>query len=290
MTALHIKSYAKLNLFLHITGKRGDGYHNLQSVFCRLDWHDVLTFAPNDTPHAPLLTLTGADNLTDNVADNLIYKAGKALAAHAQQTNHPIFPISIHLDKRLPTGAGLGGGSSNAGTTLLALNSLWGLNLPTDILTHIAKGLGADVPFFVLNHPHAIAEGIGEILTPIELPKQSYLLLCPSVHSSTAGLFSHPLLKKDSPQLSHATLLARQNDYLNQLHAPFYNAFEAIARQNPAIAIAYDYLASLPSDAKPRLTGTGSTVFLPIAPDIDEETLAHWQNNAPCPAFISQAV
>lgn len=290
MTALHVKSYAKLNLFLHITGKRADGYHDLQSVFCRLDWHDVLTFAPNHTPNAPLLTLTGADNLTDNVADNLIYKAGKALATHAQQLNHPIFPISIHLDKRLPTGAGLGGGSSNAGTTLLTLNTLWGLNLPTQTLINIAQTLGADVPFFVLNCPHAIAEGIGEMLTPIELPKQSHLLLCPSVHSSTAGLFSHPLLKKDSPKLSHETLLTRQNDYLTTLCPPFYNAFEQIAYQTPAIATAYDYLANLPTHATPRLTGTGSTVFLPIAPDVDKATLASWQRHAPCATFVSQAV
>lgn len=286
MHTFSVSSPAKLNLFLHITGKRADGYHNLQTVFCRLNLSDTLTFSPNLDPSAPIVSLTGGEWLTDNVADNLIHKAVHTLARHAQQINHPIFPVNIHLDKRLPTGAGLGGGSSNAGTTLLALNRLWQLRLSTAELIGIAQTLGADVPFFVLDTPYAIAEGIGERLTPIDLPAQQFLLLCPEVHSPTAKLFSRPELKKDSPVLSHATLIDNQSHYLTTLQPPFYNAFEAIALQTPAIKTAYDYLASLPTHATPRLTGTGSAVFLPIAPDIDKETLVHWQNNAPSTGFL----
>ena len=179
-------SPAKINLFLHITGKRADGYHNLQTVFRLLDWGDYLQFTLTDmidTPNAAqvntsidqqaaaltqqLISLKGAASITDNVADNLIFKAAKALLAYVisiAQLPHSLHAISITLDKHLPMGAGLGGGSSNAATTLLALNELWQLNLNQDELLKIATTIGADVPIFIFGQD-AIAMGIGEELT-----------------------------------------------------------------------------------------------------------------------------
>lgn len=290
-------SPAKLNLFLHITGKRDDGYHNLQSVFCRLAFGDTLTFCTRGTISAPNtnlpITLTGANHLTTHLDDNLIIKSARALAHYAakHRPNTPLCAIDIHLDKVLPTGAGLGGGSSNAATTLIALNALWSLNLDKPTLIDIAKTIGADVPFFILETPSAIAEGIGEQLTPIALPPCRYLLICPPVHNPTGAFFANPALPKDTPILSHAFILNRQQDFTQALNPPFFNAFEAIALTNPDITHAYRYLCTLAKDTQttPRLTGTGSTVFLPITPTIDDDTLKAWQQHAPYPAFLTSS-
>lgn len=284
-------SYAKLNLFLHITGKRADGYHNLQTLFCRLKFGDCLTFL---TDHAgsptsnPFVTLT-CDTLTPNINDNLIIKAANALLDFARQ-HHIGTPTPVHIvvDKKIPTGAGLGGGSSNAATTLLTLNELWQTHLDTQTLIELAKSLGADVPFFVLDTPYAIGENIGEKLTPIALPALTFLLVFPDSHNSTQGFFSQPTLKKDSPLLDHDFILKNQHDYLYRLAPPFFNAFETLALNDPNISTAHHYLNTLECDATPRLTGTGSTVFLPIDDSVDAQTLALWQKNAPYPAIITE--
>ncbi len=286
---LSCHSPAKLNLFLHITGKRLDGYHNLQSVFCRLQFGDTLHFRLN-ADSTDLISLTGADHLTASLDDNLIIKAVHALHAYAT-THRPeisLTPVAIKLVKRIPTGAGLGGGSSNAGTTLLALNTLWGLHFDTQTLIHIAVKLGADVPFFVLNHPSAIAEGIGEKLTPIDLPPCRFLLICPPVHNPTQRFFADTRLKKDSPPLIHDDIIADR--YLWTLSPPFFNAFETIAKDSPQICTALAYLQQLShqTHTTPRLTGTGSTVFLPIPLDIDDKTLTTWQKNAPFASLVTQ--
>ncbi|HBL96395.1 MAG TPA: 4-(cytidine 5'-diphospho)-2-C-methyl-D-erythritol kinase, partial [Psychrobacter sp.] len=159
-------SPAKINLFLHITGKRADGYHNLQTVFRLLDWGDYLHFSLMDdvviqtadnkadanTLCHQLLVLAGAEAITANIEDNLIFKAARALLAFAIQSNtlpEQLAPITIRLDKHLPMGAGLGGGSSNAATTMLALNELWQLNVTCDALIKIGAKVGADVPIFI---------------------------------------------------------------------------------------------------------------------------------------------
>ena len=154
VTALQALSPAKINLFLHVTGRRADGYHSLQTVFQLLDWGDDMRFEHRDQPG---IMLSGD---TDDIprADNLIIKAAEALN-HGEQGAH------IHIRKRLPRGGGLGGGSSNAATTLLALNRLWQLGLPQSTLLKIAEPLGADVPVFVLGQ-NAWAEGTGDVLTP----------------------------------------------------------------------------------------------------------------------------
>ncbi|MDO4427670.1 MAG: 4-(cytidine 5'-diphospho)-2-C-methyl-D-erythritol kinase [Moraxella sp.] len=286
-STLCVKSHAKLNLFLHITGKRPDGYHNLQSVFCRLDWHDTLSFSPALHGDA-LVTLTGADGLTDTPTDNLITKAAFALAKYSEKTGIGTpFSVNIALEKRLPTGAGLGGGSSNAATTLSTLNQLWQTCLDTEALITLGASLGADVPFFLLDHPYAIAEGKGEQLHPITLEKRRFLLLLPDVHNATVRFFSDDRLKKDSPHLPHTLLDG--SGFLDRLTPPFYNAFEDIAKDSPAITDALSYLATLAphTQTTPRLTGTGSTVFLPLPDTLDAVTLAQWQKNAPCPSHIA---
>lgn len=286
MQELQLFSPAKINLFLHITGQRDDGYHNLQSVFRALDFGDELSFRAHHGDE--LIVLSGADDLTANLDDNLIIKAARALSA--RYPNHAK-PTHITLNKRIPTGAGLGGGSSNCATTLIALNQLWDLRLDTQALIDVAATLGADVPFFIFAHAQrtdAIATGIGEVLSPIRLPKRKYLLLMPQAHLSTAHFFKHPNLQKDSRPIDD--LAHKITNFDTQLVAPFYNCFESIATQDSSpVKAALDYLRTLPSSATARMTGTGSVVYLPLTPD-DEAQAISWQNNAPCQALICESL
>lgn len=326
---------AKINLFLHITGKREDGYHNLQTVFRLLDWGDTLHFwrheqqiplfsaqatlaktavmaCPTvDVVASKLIELMGADSITQNPADNLIIKAAQALLDYLVQTssttNTSLLPqtlpqITIKIDKIIPMGAGLGGGSSNAATTLLALNELWQLNLSQPILLEIAAKIGADVPIFIFNQD-AIAEGIGEQLIPIHLPKQRYLMLLPQAHVNTAKLFAHPELYRDCPALPLAQIAADSHDYLWALTPPYHNVFEPVVCQLAApVKAALTYLQSLATELsepnlsgpnattgqrniKARMTGSGSTVFLPLPQTINTD-LALWIKEAPCSAVI----
>lgn len=289
MQSLSLFSPAKINLFLHITGKRADGYHDLQSVFRAIDFGDELTFSHNDT--ATPFVLTGADHITANPDDNLIIKAAKTLANRYPQHAKP---VAINIKKRIPTGAGLGGGSSNCATTLLGLNTLWQLNLSTDELIDIAKGLGADVPFFIFanqQHPDALAEGIGEKLSAILLPNARYLLLFPDTHMATAAFFAHPQLQKNCPPIKE--LDNRLDDFCQRLHGDFGNVFEPLALDySQNIANALSFLRTLESQthSTARMSGTGSTVFLPLPDDIDDQTLTMWQKQAPCNSVISSSI
>lgn len=329
-------SPAKINLFLHITGKREDGYHNLQTVFRLLDWGDYLHFLPSDLlstsgtdvgngantdtlflsealyPHdlflpelgvtayqqamklcSQLVTLAGAETITVSIADNLIIKAARALLAYAIQLgNLPalLLQVSINLDKRLPMGAGLGGGSSNAATTLLVLNELWQLEFNDEQLLAIGATLGADVPIFIFGHD-AIAMGIGEQLTPITLPDQQYLLLTPNAHIDTAQLFAHLELQRDLAPLSVATIRDQSSSYTQALCTPYNNVFTPVVKSlAPAVAQALQYLHRLESQAfgVARMTGSGSAVFLPLDNQVINERalLSDWVKNAPCPAYV----
>jgi len=326
-------SPAKINLFLHITGKREDGYHNLQTVFRLLDWGDTLHFWRQDNQQISLISaaaadtladtatttppkldvvasklveLTGADSITQNPADNLIIKAAQALLDYLLQTSLPtnasLLPqtlpqITVQIDKIIPMGAGLGGGSSNAATTLMALNELWQLKLSQPILLEIAAKIGADVPIFIFNQD-AIAEGIGEQLTPINLPKQRYLMLLPQAHVNTAQLFGHPALRRDCPELTLAQIAAESLDYLWALTPPYHNVFESVVCQlAPPVKDALTYLQTLAvqlsqpnsitgqQNIKARMTGSGSTVFLPLPQTISTD-LALWIKEAPCSAVV----
>jgi 4-diphosphocytidyl-2-C-methyl-D-erythritol kinase len=237
-STLSVLSPAKLNLFLHITGRRKNGYHELQTVFQLLDWGDGLTFTPNDSA-----AITLESNPTDiPLEDNLIIRAARLL-------QRGDLGAHITVDKRIPTGAGLGGGSSNAASTLLALNHLWDLQLTREQLQTIGAGLGADVPVFV-GARSAWAEGVGEILTPVELAQRWYLILVPDCHVSTAQIFSHRQLTRNTIPIKMATFFEGEsrND-CQQLVRHLY----------PQVDKA---LKMLNNFGEARLTGTGACAFI----------------------------
>jgi len=298
-------SPAKLNLFLHITGKRADGYHDLQTVFRLLDWGDYLHFSlvdglvdidstlAIDQLCERLLRLTGAEAITSHVTDNLIFQAACALLAAAIASNKlpkQLTPVTIELDKHLPMGAGLGGGSSNAATTLLALNEIWAFGFSQDEMIKIGAKVGADVPIFIFGQD-AIAMGIGEKLTAINLPDQQYLVLTPEAHVNTAKLFAHPKLQRNIAPLSIDTIKNQSNDYVQHLNTSYHNVFTpVVASLAPAVAEALSYLQGLETQVlgTARMTGSGSAVFLPLDASIasDKALLAEWVEEAPCPAYL----
>lgn len=237
---------AKLNLFLYITGRRADGYHNLQTLFQFLDFGDTLEITPDNSGHITLLT--PLDGVAD--ADNLIVRAALALRAAAQDkgTLPPQAGARIALEKRLPMGGGLGGGSSDAATVLVALNHLWHTRLSVDELASLGVRLGADVPVFVRGHA-AFAEGVGEQLQPANPAEKWYLVAHPGVSIATPDLFRDPELTRDSPIRTLDELLQR----------PFHNDCEAVARKRFREVDAL--LSWLLEYAPSRLTGTGACVF-----------------------------
>lgn len=237
---------AKLNLFLYITGQREDGYHLLQTLFQFLDYGDTLTIRARDDDQINLLTsVDGVEN-----EQNLIVRAARLLQQHCERhTIHPArFGADISIDKCLPMGGGLGGGSSNAATVLVALNHLWQSGLSVDTLAELGLQLGADVPVFVRGHA-AFAEGIGEQLTPANPPEKWYLVAHPGVSIPTPLIFSDPELTRNSPIRDLETLL-------NQT---FVNDCEAIARKR--FREVEQLLSWLLEYAPARLTGTGACVF-----------------------------
>ena len=303
-------SPAKINLFLHITGKRADGYHNLQTVFRLLDWGDYLHFLPSERIDLDdiftfdsdgnqqaisickkLITIAGADSITVSLEDNLIFKAARALLLAAigmQKLPEYLQKVTITLDKHLPMGAGLGGGSSNAATTLLALNEIWQFNLSRDELIKIATTIGADVPIFIFGQD-AIAMGIGEKLTAIDLPNQHYLILTPDAHVNTAKLFAHAELQRNIASLSVDTIKNKTDDYVQYLNMPYQNVFTPVVTAlAPAVSEALIYLQSLESQATARMTGSGSAVFLPLNKSIinDKALLNKWIVDAPCAGYV----
>jgi 4-diphosphocytidyl-2-C-methyl-D-erythritol kinase len=239
---------AKLNLFLHITGRREDGYHLLQTVFQFLDYGDSLSFAPRDDGQIRLLSpLPGVPAEAD-----LTVRAATLLQ---QETRCPL-GADIRIDKRLPMGGGLGGGSSDAATTLVALNRLWGTGLTTDRLAELGLRLGADVPVFVRGEA-AWAEGVGELLTPVTLPEPWFLVLIPPVHVNTGEIFRSPELTRDSHGITIRDFLGGQGENVCQ---------PLVAKHYPAVAEALDWLGQY---AKAMMTGTGACVF--AAFDTEEE-------------------
>src|ERR1700710_731851 len=194
----HLPAPAKLNLFLHITGRRADGYHLLQSVFVLIDWADTLHVERRDDG-----LLRRHDLGPALPADDLSLRAARAL----QQATGCTFGADIWVLKTVPGGAGMGGGSSDAATVLLALNRLWNLNLPRARLLELATPLGADVPFFVGGN-NAFVEGIGERLTPIEWAPHRHAVVKPAESLQTAGIFSHPGLARNTEAATLAGFVA----------------------------------------------------------------------------------
>jgi len=300
-------SPAKLNLFLHITGKRADGYHNLQTVFRLLNWGDYLHFSVNDDALIStidselsanqlchqLLILNGAEDITTSIEDNLIFKAACALLAFAIPSNtlpEQLAQVRIILDKHLPMGAGLGGGSSNAATTMLVLNEIWQLNFTCDELIKIGATVGADVPIFIFGQD-AVAMGIGEELSTIKLPDQQYLVLTPNAHVNTAKLFAHPKLQRDIVPLSVATIQNQYADYVQTLTTPYHNVFTPVVTSlAPTVTDALNYLQGLEAQAlsTARMTGSGSAIFLPLDTSVatNKKLVAKWIADAPCAGYI----
>lgn len=242
----HWPSPAKLNLFLYITGQRADGYHTLQTLFQFLDYGDEIGI--NLRHDGEIHLLTPVEGVAHE--DNLIVRAARLLMKTASASDR--LPAGsgadISIEKRLPMGGGLGGGSSNAATVLVALNHLWQCGLSVDELAAIGLTLGADVPVFVLGHA-AFAEGVGEILTPVNPQEKWYLVAHPGVSIPTPVIFNDPDLPRNTPKRSINTLLKCE----------FGNDCEVIARKrfrevDAALSWLLEYAPS-------RLTGTGACVF-----------------------------
>jgi 4-diphosphocytidyl-2-C-methyl-D-erythritol kinase len=251
-------SPAKLNLFLHVTGRREDGYHLLQTVFQLLDYGDRLAFSLRDDG-----VIHRVSELPGVTAEqDLVVRAARRLQEQAGvQTG-----VDIRLEKRLPLGGGLGGGSSNAATTLLVLNRLWDTGLDTKQLAELGATLGADVPVFVRGHT-AWAEGVGEQLEPIDLPERWYLVLIPPVTVSTAEIFSDSCLRRDCPPITIRDFLAAPDSprWGNVCETP-------VRARYPVIAAALEALGEI---APAHLTGTGACVFAVFASRAEAESA--WQ-------------
>jgi len=260
---LSLLSPAKLNLFLHITGRRPDGYHELQTLFQLLDWGDDLHFTANNSGQ---VTLGGSfQGIPDN--ENLIMRAARLLPGDKPG-------VHIEVEKRIPTGGGLGGGSSNAATTLLALNHLWQLGLTGGKLQSLGAQLGADVPVFTAGRT-AWAEGVGEILTPVELPPNWYLVIAPDCHVSTAEIFSNEQLTRDTSPIKIAAFFEghSRNDCQNLVRNLY-----------PEVDNALKWLENF---GEARLTGTGACVFARF-PDESEARSALGQLPKQLTAFVAQ--
>jgi 4-diphosphocytidyl-2-C-methyl-D-erythritol kinase len=247
---------AKLNLFLRITGRRADGYHELQTVFRLLDWGDRIRLRPR----ADGRIVRHGDRLPGvEDAGDLAVRAAILLRNEANFSEG----ADISVEKRIPAGGGFGGGSSDAATVLCALDRLWGLALGEDRLAALGLRLGADVPVFVRGRS-AWAEGVGERLAPIDLPAAWYVLVDPGIQTPTAALFQSPDLTRDSPPAKMADFVAG---------TVLDNAFEPVLRRRePAVEAVFAELARI---GLPRLTGTGSGCFVEFAHrDEAQEALA----------------
>jgi len=263
---LTLPAPAKLNLMLHIVGRRADGYHELQTLFQFLDYGDELGFAVREDGEIRLHTeIPGVPH-----DSNLIVKAARRLQ---QQSGCPL-GADIWLDKRLPMGGGIGGGSSDAATTLLGLNHLWRLGWDEDRLAELGLALGADVPVFVRGRA-AFAEGVGERLQPVELSEPWFLVVAPQVFVSTAEIFSAPELTRNTPPITVRSLLAGgcHNDcqpVVEKRYPEVRNALNLLNKFVPA-----------------KMTGTGACVFGSFPNQGDADKVAR-QLPVTLPSFVAQ--
>ena len=256
---------AKLNLFLRVVGRRADGYHLLQTVFRLLDWGDQIRLRVR--ADGAILRVSGPDAVDPE--NDLTVRAARAL----QDATGRRLGAEIAVDKRVPVGAGLGGGSSDAATVLLALDALWETGLPRERLAEIGLALGADVPVFVRGRS-AWAEGVGERLSPLDLPPHWYVILDPCVHVSTAGLFQAPELTRNA---APATIAGFVSGEITD------NAFEPVVRaRHPEVAAALEWLGGF---GVARLSGSGGAVFLECGDEADARAVA-----MRCPADFATIV
>ncbi|OWG38165.1 4-(cytidine 5'-diphospho)-2-C-methyl-D-erythritol kinase [Stutzerimonas stutzeri] len=266
MQALTLPAPAKLNLMLHITGRRADGYHELQTLFQFLDYGDELVLRPREDGQIRLLTeLPGVDH-----DSNLIVRAARLL----QRESGCALGADIQLTKRLPMGGGIGGGSSDAATTLVGLDHLWNTGLGEDRLAELGLNLGADVPVFVRGRA-AFAEGVGERLQPVDLPEPWFLVIAPQVSVSTAEIFADPELTRNTPAITVRSLLAGggHND-----------CQPVVEKRYPEVRNA---LSLLNKFVQARMTGTGACVFGSF-PNEGEADKVRRQLPATLPSFVAR--
>ena len=258
---------AKLNLFLHINGRRNDGYHELETLFTFLDYGDNLAFTRLSTSD---IELTGDTNNIP-LTENLIYKAAVLLQKHTKT----VWGAKINLTKILPMGGGVGGGSSDAATTLLGLNKLWNCQLTLQELAKLGIQLGADVPVFI-NGKSALAQGIGEKLVDVELEQKWYCVVHPSEHVSTAKIFTHPDLTRDTPKL--------KSDW--QQHLLRNDCEPLVKKLCPEVEKTLQWLLKY---APSKMTGTGSCCFVEFATQTEAH---HVLENLPSDwnGFIARSV
>ncbi|HEX5286781.1 MAG TPA: 4-(cytidine 5'-diphospho)-2-C-methyl-D-erythritol kinase [Polaromonas sp.] len=266
---------AKLNLFLHITGRRPDGFHLLQSVFMLIDWCDTLHFELRADGHISRTDLADqsypAGNAPETLpADDLSVRAARALQAASGTT----LGVRISLEKRIPSQAGMGGGSSDAASCLLALQRLWGVRLPPQELRTLALSLGADVPFF-LSGGHAWVEGIGEKITPIALPSAHFVVVKPAAGLATQGIFNAPELKRDTETATIQGFAASANGSVFEFG---HNDLQPVAQAMcPQIGQSLDWLKM--QHLQGRMTGSGSAVFAQLPHDLDSLELSGAPDN-----------
>ena len=266
-------SPAKINLFLHITSKRDDGYHNLQTIFQLLDFYDEIDFSLRND--GKINRTSGNEDILIN--DDLIIKSAKKLKQY-RQTN---FGVDIKIIKKIPTGGGLGGGSSNAATTLVTLNKLWNLKLTNTELISIGKDIGADVPIFIEGRS-SWAEGIGEILTPLNLPEYYYLVVSINKQISTREIFSHKALTM-SP-------LQRKITDFSLVSNPHNDCLDAAIDLESEIKDALMYLNSTRKHVdEARMTGSGSCVFVAFENESDA-LIANKELPSKWVGFVAKAI
>ncbi|MDS7934673.1 4-(cytidine 5'-diphospho)-2-C-methyl-D-erythritol kinase [Acinetobacter sp. V91_7] len=260
---IRVPSPAKLNLFLHITGRRENGYHELQTIFQLIDLYDWMIFTPTLDEQIEI------DGLSEvQPEENLIYRAAQILRPHAKK----FCGLNIKIEKNIPMGAGLGGGSSNAATTLIVLNQLWKCGLNKEQLANYGVKLGADVPIFIYGK-NAWAEGIGEHLSFIDLDQKQFIILKPDCFISTQLLFSQKTLTRDSKTTKFCAYQLEPSN--------FGNNFEPLARQlYPEVEEAMQYLDQF---GQAKLTGTGACVFIEVTNEMNiDEILKH----SPCKSYL----
>ncbi len=259
--ALHLQAPAKINRFLHIVGQRKDGYHLLQTVFQLIDLHDdiSLTLSPDGCVHRT----AGAANIP--AEDDLVVRAAKLLQEYSQTKQG----CTIQVEKRIPMGAGLGGGSSDAATTLWGLNELWGLDLSRQELMDLGVKLGADVPFFLFGQ-NAFAEGIGELLQAVSLPESCFLLIYPKVHIPTVDVFKDPNLTRNHPAVTISDFIDSPN--LEQFGKN--DCEEVVIQKYQEVAAVLDWIRQQAPQSGPRMSGSGSSVFVALEADLANHLLS----------------
>ena len=263
---IELRCPAKLNLFLHIVGRRDDGYHLLQSVFQLIDWCDVLTLR-----HIPENAVRRIDPIPGvPPAEDLVVRAAQLLRDFCKTESG----VEISLKKNIPMGAGLGGGSSDAASTLIGLNALWDLDLSIATLCQLGLKLGADVPFFIFGQ-NAFVEGVGEKLQAISLETQDFVVIYPNKGIATAQIFQDPQLTRDHAPITIDRFLASPSSYQS-------NDCQAVAVQKcPEVKQALDWIYKAVPNSAPCMSGSGSSVFAALDPKTDIANLENLLQNLP---------